>query len=64
MDWICIDCADARGCRIPSGHMATWHMGTCDVCGQRGLVTEPRDFRPRPDATSTSRAGKRKYTAP
>lgn len=49
MDWICIDCAEARGCRIPSGHMATWHMGTCDACGQRELVTEPRDFRPRPD---------------
>lgn len=24
--------------------MATWHEGTCDICGLRKAVTEPRDF--------------------
>ena len=57
MDSICIDCAEARGCRIPEGHMATWDMGTCDVCGQRTIVTEPRDFWPRPDAMASCTQG-------
>ena len=57
MDWICIDCADARGCHITDGHIATWHMGTCDACGQRELVTEPRYFRPRPDAMASCTPG-------
>lgn len=24
--------------------ISTWHVSTCDVCGERKPVTEPRDF--------------------
>jgi hypothetical protein len=24
--------------------ISAWHEGTCGICGQRGPVTEPRDF--------------------
>lgn len=47
--WICFDCAEAVGSRVPEGHLCTVHVGTCDVCGKNVAVTEPRDFRPRPD---------------
>ena len=39
---ICAGCGTKYGrwaCRI-----ATWHFNVCGVCGQRGAVTEPRDF--------------------
>lgn len=41
-DWICAACGDKHG-RKPVG-LATWHENTCDVCGEKGIVTEPRDF--------------------
>lgn len=47
--WICSECAAARGSRVPDGHLPTWHVDTCDWCRQEKAVTEPRDFRPRPD---------------
>lgn len=40
--WVCLDCGDRHGRR--SVGIATWHMGTCDVCGEAEMVTEPRDF--------------------
>ena len=49
MNWICCDCAEKIGSRIPDGHIATFHMDRCDACGETKSVTEPRDFRPRPD---------------
>lgn len=50
INWICLPCAKRAGSKIPDGHMPTWHIYTCDVCKQsRVSVTEPRDFRPRPD---------------
>ena len=42
--WICRPCGWQYG-RFPSmDRIATWHEGTCGLCGQRGPVTEPRDF--------------------
>lgn len=41
-DWICFPCGEKYG-RKQVG-IATWHVGTCDVCGQTDAVTEPRDF--------------------
>jgi hypothetical protein len=41
-EWICKPCGDKYGNR-PVG-LATWHVDTCDVCGEVTEVTEPRDF--------------------
>lgn len=40
--WICGPCGDKHG-RRECG-VSTWHMDTCGVCGEQGMVTEPRDF--------------------
>lgn len=40
--WICGNCGEAYGRKLPME--ATWHNGTCEVCGRQGFVTEPRDF--------------------
>lgn len=42
--WVCLDCADARGARIPEGHVFTVHVGICGICNKEKQVTEPRDF--------------------
>ncbi len=49
MNWICHECAEKRGSRLPAGHIATFHAGWCDAGQHEAFVTEPRDFRPRPD---------------
>lgn len=53
---VCANCGTQYG-RHECG-MATWHKGTCDVCGKRRPVTEARDFgglvRLLPDAVSTT----------
>lgn len=41
-EWVCFDCGEEHG-RRPCG-VTTFHAGTCDVCGARAYVTEPRDF--------------------
>ena len=41
-NWICLKCGIKYG-RRECGD-ATWHMGSCDVCGEKDEVTEPRDF--------------------
>ena len=41
-EWICAKCG-ARYCNHPA-KIATFHYGTCDVCGEDNAVTEPRDF--------------------
>lgn len=40
--WICFDCGKKHGRRTPG--VATYHENTCDICGEKKLVTEPRDF--------------------
>ncbi len=47
--WLCIDCAKSVGSSIPLHHMPTWHLGICFVCKQEKVVTEPRDYYPRPE---------------
>lgn len=46
MNWICHDCAAARGSRLRG--VATFHEDICDWCGSVAIVTEPRDYTPRP----------------
>jgi|688.fasta_scaffold01478_39 hypothetical protein len=43
--WICNNCGKEHGNR-PEGNPygATYHMGTCGICGEVSEVTEPRDF--------------------
>ena len=37
--YLCQECAEKLGGTWPKGHGATWHQGTCDVCGEeRGLA--------------------------
>lgn len=40
--WVCHPCGVAYGNSLPE--VATWHDGTCDICGKYRPVTEPRDF--------------------
>lgn len=40
--WICQDCAKKMSSK--QFQYSTWHEGTCDVCGDKKVVTEPRDF--------------------
>ena len=43
-DWVCRPCGWQYG-RFPNmDRISAWHQGTCGICGQRGAVTEPRDF--------------------
>lgn len=44
LEWICLDCAEKRGGKIPDHHMPTWHYDLCPVCKSKKAVTEPRDF--------------------
>lgn len=44
-DFICEMCATYREWTIPEGHMATWHYGECDNCGEKKGVTQVRDYR-------------------
>lgn len=49
-EWCCDACGKAFGCRYRtmgglSRWTATYHVGTCGVCGDSQVsVTEPRDF--------------------
>lgn len=40
--WVCSACGAKYGRRRCG--VATWHMGTCGICGIEACVTEPRDF--------------------
>lgn len=43
--WICSPCGFKYGQRTDyNGFTATFHSGTCDVCGRLADVTEPRDY--------------------
>lgn len=41
-DWVCSDCGNKYGNRKCG--IATFHIGTCGVCGEEKEVTEPRDY--------------------
>ena len=42
--FICAPCGKKHGQREFMHPGATWHMATCDICGNLDAVTEPRDF--------------------
>jgi hypothetical protein len=42
--WVCVPCGTKYGHGMPKDHLATFHHGTCGICGQEAIVTEPRDF--------------------
>lgn len=44
VDWVCFDCADARGATMLPNHVFTAHENLCDICRMVKTVTEPRDF--------------------
>ncbi len=44
-EWCCDRCAGETGNRMPEEHLATYHIGECDICGIMKEVTEPRDYR-------------------
>ncbi len=41
--WICQSCGE-KYCNGPQFSVSTWHMDTCDICGEETACTEPRDF--------------------
>lgn len=43
-EWVCHDCATGRGARIPEGHIPTWNINKCGICGEERYVTQPRDY--------------------
>ena len=43
-DLVCDDCAYERGACIPFGHLSTYHIGICGLCGETKEVTETRDY--------------------
>jgi hypothetical protein len=42
--FVCTECAEKAGGKMPKNHIATWHDGKCDICHKLKPVTEPRDF--------------------
>lgn len=43
--WVCINCGEKYRAKPPvKDHISTLHMGTCGVCKEHKVVTEPRDF--------------------
>ena len=44
INWVCNDCAKSKGAKQPSWHIATYHLGICDLCKKEKDVTEPRDY--------------------
>jgi len=42
--YICAECAEARGGTWPDGHLATCHIGTCDLCGEQKSLANVGDW--------------------
>jgi len=42
--WICRECGVKYGRSQFFKRWATFHAGTCDICGAKTAVTEPRDY--------------------
>jgi len=57
--WTCLECGKKYGFNGRVG-LATWHIGTCDVCGKLKAVTEPRDFGGFPEGLLDYKQMKRK----
>jgi hypothetical protein len=43
--WICKDCAEAKGGKMPEGHVCTVCHDKCEYCGEEKTVIPIRDFR-------------------
>ena len=43
-DYICADCATARGATWPEGHCATFHPATCEYCGKEAGLCNIGDY--------------------
>ena len=43
--YVCRECAEKAGGRIPAGHIAGHHMGICPCCGEAKSLAAPRDYR-------------------
>lgn len=44
IEHICDKCAKMLLWVWPDGHVATFHVGPCDVCGKTVTVTDARDY--------------------
>lgn len=42
--WVCEPCMAKLGRWMSPRHVATWHIGECNICRQTKEITEPRDF--------------------
>ena len=40
--YYCINCGKMKGDKEPAN--ANWHAGVCDGCGEKGYLTEAREF--------------------
>ncbi len=43
-DYICCDCAEARGATWPEGHYATSHTARCEYCGKMAGLCNIGDY--------------------
>ncbi len=37
-NFICDECADHYGGHMPAGHVATYHIAECSICGEKKTV--------------------------
>ena len=44
--FICCECADTSGGEwLHKDHVATWHTGKCDFCGEKRSLANCNDYR-------------------
>lgn len=43
--WICAECAEKKGGKMPVGHICTVCHDKCEYCGKEDTVIPIRDFR-------------------
>lgn len=41
--WVCRECG-LKASKGKCASISAWHMGICEVCGEKKLITEPKDF--------------------
>lgn len=44
MTWICKECAEKHGGKMPDDYLATFHRDICDVCGEDESLTDMRNY--------------------
>ena len=44
INWCCRECGQNAKGSYPATGTSTYHMGTCEVCGEKKYITETRDF--------------------